>query len=323
MANNQCTTFIHADDYGITPAQARRILSLSSSCDGNGALNSLSIFTNSPSFPEAAGLVKPYWNHGSIQVHLHLNLVEGTPVCSSSEVPLLTNEQGMLSNNFLGLLIRSLGTARKAFFKQLVCECRAQIRRFVSQFPSQQGHMQLDSHQHVHAIPLVYQALATALREEGCEIFLLREPLDPLYLYQAPCSSNERQALHSSKHHAGATLPQPPLINKAKTALIKSLWTKCPKNEMPWVVNKPRCAPLFCGVALSGKMDEFNEGLLSMFQQEAQRQNRNLEILFHPVSVPLEKCLDPNNKPFAEACASASRQREAERIITMSNWLQS
>ena len=34
MQIEQRTTFIHADDFGITPGQAKAILSLSSSCGG-------------------------------------------------------------------------------------------------------------------------------------------------------------------------------------------------------------------------------------------------------------------------------------------------
>lgn len=320
MTNTQPATLIHADDYGITATQAHRILSLSSTCGGNGALNSLSIFANSPAFPDAASLVKPHWKHGNIQVRLHLNLVEGAPVSRPAEVPLLVDERGMFANNFLGLLALSIGARRKAFFEQLVFECRSQIRQFLSQFPSQKKHMQIDSHQHVHAIPLVYKALATALQEEGCEISLLREPLDPLRLYHAVrCEGGQRTQNPTS--HSPEKLPQPSLANKAKVLLIDALWKKCPKNDMPWAQGALLPAPLFCGVGLSGMMGEFNEPLLSSFQREAKQQNRDLEILFHPVSVPLEECLDPANKPFAEACASASRQLEAERIVAISEWI--
>ena len=89
---------------------------------------------------------------------------------------------------------------------------------------------------------------------------------------------------------------------------------KCSINDIPWAPNRPASAPLFSGVALSGRMDEFSKPLLASFQHEATRQNRDAEILFHPISVPIEKCLDPLNKPFAEACASVSRNHEAELI---------
>ena len=44
----------------------------------------------------------------------------------------------------------------------------------------QQLSFQLDSHQHVHAVPIVYRALAQALTKENCLVKRLREPIDPL-----------------------------------------------------------------------------------------------------------------------------------------------
>ena len=51
---------VHADDFGITVSQARAVLDLSSACDGQGALNSVSIFANSPAFEESAALARRY-----------------------------------------------------------------------------------------------------------------------------------------------------------------------------------------------------------------------------------------------------------------------
>ena len=282
MKNEQCTTFIHADDFGITPVQAKEILSLSSSCNGIGALNSVSIFANSPAFDEAVSLAQPYANRGVLRVCLHLNLVEGPSLSNPERIPLLVNENGMFKNNFVGLL--KLGIVNKHdVFDQLVIECRSQIQRYLSAFPNQQLSFQLDSHQHVHAIPVVYKALAQALIEENCQVMRLREI-------------------------------RIPMVNRAKIFLISALWRKCPVNDIPWSPNRPSSAPLFSGVALSGHMDEFNKLLLASFQHEAARQGRDAEILFHPISVPIKECLDPLNVPFAEACASESRNREAALI---------
>ena len=104
MQIEQCTTFIHADDFGITPGQAKDILSLSSSCGGDGALNSVSIFANSPAFHEAASLAQPHANRGVLRVCLHLNLVEGPSIADPKRISLLVNERGMFDNDFVGLL---------------------------------------------------------------------------------------------------------------------------------------------------------------------------------------------------------------------------
>lgn len=199
-------------------------------------------------------------------------------------------------------------------FNQLVIECRSQIQRFLSAFPDQQLSFQLDSHQHVHAVPIVYRALAQALAEENCLVKRLREPIDPLPLYRTCVEGDSKESAGSSTPQARNTPTRIPMVNRVKIFLISALWRKCSINDIPWAPNRPASAPLFSGVALSGRMDEFSKPLLASFQHEATRQNRDAEILFHPISVPIEKCLDPLNKPFAEACASVSRNHEAELI---------
>ena len=313
MKNKQCTTFIHADDFGITPVQAKEILSLSSSCNGIGALNSVSIFANSPAFDEAASLAQPHVDRGLLRVCLHLNLVEGPSLSNPERIPLLVNEHGMFKNNFIGLL--KLGIINKHdVFDQLVIECRNQIQRYLSAFPNEQLSFQLDSHQHVHAVPVVYKALAQALIEENCQVMRLREPIDPLSVYRSSIGDSSKESDNTSmtqKHNASIRIP---MVNRAKIVLISALWRKCPVNDIPWSPNRPSSAPLFSGVVLSGRMDEFNKHLLVSFQHEAARQDRDVEILFHPISVPIKECLDPLNEPFAEACASESRNREAALI---------
>lgn len=313
MKNEQCTTFIHADDFGITPVQAKEILSLSSSCNGIGALNSVSIFANSPAFDEAVSLAQPCANRGVLRVCLHLNLVEGPSLSNPERIPLLVNENGMFKNNFVGLL--KLGIVNKHdVFDQLVIECRSQIQRYLSAFPNQQLSFQLDSHQHVHAIPVVYKALAQALIEENCQVMRLREPIDPLSVYRSSIGNSSKESDNTPMAQTHKASIRIPMVNRAKIFLISALWRKCPVNDIPWSPNRPSSAPLFSGVALSGHMDEFNKPLLVSFQYEAARQGRDAEILFHPISVPIKECLDPLNVPFAEACASESRNREAALI---------
>ena len=53
-------------------------------------------------------------------------------------------------------------------------------------------------------------------------------------------------------------------------------------------------------------------------EARAAEQGRDLEVLFHPISVPIEQCLDPENLPFAQACASPNRDAEAELIASLS-----
>lgn len=317
MQNLLANTYFHADDFGITAKQARDILSLSSACNGTGALNSLSIFANSPIFPESSALLLPFSNNEEIRICLHLNLVEGPCVSEPTRIPLLVNKQGMFRRDFLGLLALNRGIHRTEARAQIALECQNQIRKFINAFPATREQICIDSHQHTHAIPLVFEALSQALAEEGCLVRTLRAPLDPLTVYRAAQTQAGKAAVDEGPSEGRASVP---LSNRAKVFLIDLLWKKCPINAVPWECNASKIAPLFCGVALSGAMHRFNPSLLEAFEVEAARQHRPLEILFHPVSVPLTECLDPQNKPFAQACASSNRDGEALVLKRIPLW---
>ena len=59
----------HADDFGLNPKQAGRILSLSKVCGNSGRLTSVSIFPNSPSFKECTQLAKPFIEEGKLRLY--------------------------------------------------------------------------------------------------------------------------------------------------------------------------------------------------------------------------------------------------------------
>ena len=65
-------------------------------------------------------------------------------------------------------------------------------------------------------------------------------------------------------------------------------------------------------------MQKTTPGLSADMEARAAEQGRDLEVLFHPISVPIEQCLDPENLPFAQACASPNRDAEAELIASLS-----
>lgn len=287
-------TVFHADDFGITPTQAHALLSLSTACGGHGALSSISLLSNSPAFAAASTAAAPFADSGVLQIALHLNLVEGRPCSNPGDIPLLVDERGMFCRDFGGIMAASLphGAHRQALREQVERECRAQIRAYLQAFPSQQGSLRVDGHQHVHVIPLVFDALLNAIDAEGCHLERFRLPAEPL-----------------SPHRLNAQVSP---VNVVKDAILGSLCRGC-RDGLP-----PDCeSPLFCGVLLSGRMDRFDRGLLRRFETLARKRSHNLEVLFHPVSVPREECLDPENDPFAAACASPSRDAEAHLV---SHW---
>ncbi len=279
----------HADDYGITVEQARSILALSDACGGRGALQSASAFANSPAFEDAAALARPFVDAGALRIGVHLNLVEGPCVDDAADVPLLVDERGMFRHDFVGLLRLSHSAHGDELRRQARRELAAQIDRFLAAFPDERSRLCADSHQHPHAIPAVFDAVLDAVRDCGCELSQLRMPVEAI-------------GPHMRHGDVGRLLS----LNLAKDALLRWLsranWRKVPAG----------CAtPAFCGVVLSGSMESLDEATLQALAAQAAREGRDLEVLFHPVSVPMKACLDPSNLPFARACASPGRDAEA------------
>ena len=73
----------------------------------------------------------------------------------------------------------------------------------------------------------------------------------------------------------------------------------------------------FSGIVLSGRMQKTTLDLIADMEARAAEQGRDLEVLFHPISVPIEQCLDPENLPFAQTCASPNRDAEAKLIASL------
>lgn len=314
----------HADDYGITLKQARSLLSLSCACGGSGPLNSFSAFANSPCFEEAAALVAPYvvkWSlpktgvdvdQGSnvtpagVFFGVHLNIVEGPCSAPASELPLLVDERGMFKMGFLEILKDSLGAMRYELQAEITYEFTAQIERFLRVFPEQRSVLQLDSHQHTHTIPLVFDALLDAVCRCDASIGRLRLPYESLEPYRSANLLSEVSFSNRLKLW---------LLNRLRRRTIHQVPASCSTS-------------VFCGVALSGNMDKFSLTLMDALDAQVRHNpasscdakdhyKTDIELLFHPVRVVQEECLDPHNIAYAHACASDAREREAQRLLLL------
>ena len=285
---------IHADDFGICKQQAEAILELNSSCNSKGTLNSISIFANSPYFIDSCKLIQPFVQRNEIALSLHINLVEGPSSCADANtIPILVDKRGMFKNNFATLLLLSLSPYRKQLYRAIVKECSAQINRYLKVFPEQRTKLSLDTHQHVHAIPLVLDALLASVSACQANLVRMRIPTENLSVYK----------------NAGI-LSEVSWQNRLKIRVINFLCRKAPEK-----IPSSCSIPLFCGVGLSGKMYKINQLLIDELNHKATQAGKELELLFHPVSVPIHQCLDPHNKPFARACASVDRDEEAQKLL--------
>jgi predicted glycoside hydrolase/deacetylase ChbG (UPF0249 family) len=125
-----------ADDYAQSPAISHGIIELINS----GRLSATSVFSQAPYWPEAAGALQG----SSIDIGLHISLTEAfAPGHHPLPYWLLRSQLRWLSRN----------------------ELRTRILTQIDAFTRQMGRLPdyLDGHQHVHALPVVRQALMDAV----------------------------------------------------------------------------------------------------------------------------------------------------------------
>lgn len=285
-------TVFHADDYGISLDQSKRILSCG--VGQLGSLTSLSVLVNGSHLHECASLLR---SECSVTfIGLHLNLVEG-PCCSNPiDVPLLVDDEGIFKLSFARLLAMSLGPHRKDLREQIRLEVGCQLDRYLRLFPEKRDALRVDSHQHFHVIPLVMDALISEIETRGYGLEYIRIPFEPI----APYFTSLEAALAV------------PAINWVKHGLINFLW-RLRKGKYRFLIDEGKTA-VFCGINYSGVMysDKLKSVILS-FERYAKRRGMPLEVLFHPGGCKSSsELLNPSLDSFADFYLSESRDKEAE-----------
>lgn len=142
---------VNADDFGLSAAATDAILE----CHAAGSITSTTLMANTPDCERAAGLASA---QSSLAVGMHFNLTWGAPLAPPREVRSLLGPNGkFLSRNRL---------ARRLFTGRVVSahvdrELAAQWQRLTS-LGLRPSHV--DSHQHVHGLPVVFDAVAAHCR---------------------------------------------------------------------------------------------------------------------------------------------------------------
>lgn len=270
----------HADDYGLFPAQSRRILS----CHENGSLNGVSIMPNS----EYLGVCMAQLP-ADVAVTIHLNLIEGPGLSAS---PLLTDEQGNLNCSFGGLLVRSFLPGRAELRRQIKAELRAQIQAASAYLTPP---LRLDAHAHYHMLPVVFDALMDVIREDKLNISYIRLPEEQVGLYLR----------HWKQLHDFSP------INLVKVAVLNLLVGRNRRKYGDFLNKLDQ--KLFLGVFLSGRMYRENvEPLLDDAVALARQKGWDIELLAHPGGVfepgDIEKLTSRDDVHFL---TSNLRNREA------------
>lgn len=149
---------INADDLGICESTNRAI----AEAHEHGVLTSASLMANGPAFEHA--IEEVVRGCPRLGVGLHVCLTSGTCLSSPEDVPLLVDEQGRFRNGFLSLYRLTL-TRRKAVIDQLEREITAQFEKLRAHGVAIDH---VDSHRHVHMIPVVFEITARLARRFGC-----------------------------------------------------------------------------------------------------------------------------------------------------------
>lgn len=145
---------INADDFGLTSGVNQAIIE----CHKAGSLSSTTLMVNTKATTEAAALAKA---HPHLGVGLHFNLTLGTPICEPTEVPSLVNHKGQFLGRTSFERYMLLGQLDK---KDIQKELQAQFDCFMN-MGLKMTH--IDSHQHVHLFPSVFNEVASLCEQAG------------------------------------------------------------------------------------------------------------------------------------------------------------
>lgn len=247
---------LHADDYGISPYNSTRILELVKS----GHLDSFSIIPNMRGYDECMNILKAQWNAlpSKPAISVHINLIGGRAL-SPNFVPF--NSWGEI---FLKTF--SLGNNRTKFKQPLKEEIKCQISRiFADTNALDITSLRLDSHIHVHMIPIVFDAMMDAVNELELlpQLEYVRVSKEPLWMF------------FTTKGIAGTF----PIANVIKNLILRLLSIRANKKLKKLNIH----SQTLWGLIMSGNMNESRvKTLLPKMNRYALNHHTSIELLAHP-----------------------------------------
>lgn len=292
--NEGCKIWFNADDYGVTAKQSQKILE----CYREGALNSISIIPNSKELSQCLNLLDQVDPDAHVRRVLHINFAEGKPVSGADRVPMLADKEGFFSKSFADFFVWNLamrGKKRSKLKSQIKTELREQLRA-VTQVCDYRI-TAVDSHQHYHMIPIVFDSLMEILAEEEFNLLgirYIRIPVDPV----APlfCTRDRAIGLKPDNLVKWCILN---LYARRNRRLLKAKGIK---------------ATVFFGMFYACEMKwDVVDRLLPRYKEYAVKKNADLELMFHPGGLSAEyELLDARNKELVNFYMSDNRFFEAD-----------
>jgi predicted glycoside hydrolase/deacetylase ChbG (UPF0249 family) len=290
---NTNNIILHSDDLGITEQSSDHIIDAWRS----GDITSFSIIANGDAIKKIPSYLNGCPELGA-RIAVHFNLTEGYPSADPLEVPLLIGADGKFNQSFGRLLICNFFThhgKRSELLKQIYKECKAQIGVVRALCPDRDL-VAIDSHNHIHMIPGVFQVVASAARDEKIkQIRISKEPffktdffLDVLKPFW--------------------------LINLVKHLLLKVFSINASKIASKLDLHSPVA---FIGLLYSGRMT----AKIAMSGIRAVKSGGPIEVTFHVGrSAPNEKLRWAHNL-YSEFHLSPHREIEREEVRKLARLL--
>lgn len=160
---------IHADDFGISKRVNEGIIQAHT----DGVLTSTSIIANGAAFEHAVNLLK---THSSLDVGIHLTLIEERPLLSPEVVPSLVMENGRFHKHAKYFFQKYI--AGKISLDEIRLEFTEQIEKVLN---TGIAISHIDSHQHIHILPKIFELITELAQKYG--IRSIRIPNEKLRLY--------------------------------------------------------------------------------------------------------------------------------------------
>ena len=173
----------NADDFGLSKSINAGIVT----SHQQGVVRSASIMVTGVAFDEAAQFAL---EKKTLDLGLHLTLCEGRPVCDPADVPSLISHDGLFFENHTAFLRRYLGG--KISLKEVEKEFRAQLNKAIA---ASLHISHLDSHQHLHALPSVFEIVLRLAKECGIPAVRRPDELDASMSAGRPMRTLQRIAL--------------------------------------------------------------------------------------------------------------------------------
>ena len=281
---------VHADDIGVSRKGAEKILE---ACDAK-ILSSVSIMPNGPAFEYSVQQLKKRPN---LRLSVHLNLLEGKPVSAAGDVGCLVDENGRFYHSFQGLWMKyglSHSSDRSTLKQQVKKEMRAQIQKVIEHLGNDTA-VNIDSHNHYHIIPFVFEALLEL--SEKFDIKYVRIPEEKFFWYLADWRSASRyMSANVIKHH---------LLNTLSRGYKRRL------NQLR--ISYPE---YFIGVLFSGHMSRKVVEAAVRSLHRAPKKDGIVEILFHPGRAESREIKEwVSKRSFNDYYCSPSRDNEFNELI--------